>query len=98
MAIVRTVVMRLDDDVDAGVYVDDVAQEAQSAFIRNDSGRSVRIRFVWKNSQDIDRTYDGPGEFTQAVPPGQRKWIPLNVPDDDGELDTDFDSYRLEYV
>jgi len=98
VALVRTVLMRLDDTVDAGVFVDTVAEEAVSAFLRNDSGRDVEVYFEWRNNSDRTLVVPPVGEVTQAIPPGLRKWVPLSVVDDDGELDTDIRSYWLRFV
>ena len=98
MAIVRTVIMRLDSEVEAGVNVDDVVQEAVSVFFRNDSGRMVRLWFRWKNNQEYELISADPGEVVQPIPPGQRRWVV--VPDDemsDG-IDSDFARYTLGYV
>ena len=93
MAVVRTIMMQLDADVDAGVYVDDVAQEAVSGFFRNDSGLPAHLWFHWKTNQEYDLVSSDSGEVVQPIPPGQRKWVPVN-----GDIDMDFDKYLLEYT
>lgn len=92
MAIIRTPVISVGTDLELGVNVDDVAEEAVSAYFKNETNIPVTILLLWKNNSEVEYTHDGvSAEYVQAIPPGQRKW----VYDANGDIDMDLSAFRM---
>ena len=83
---------------DAFVGFDIVADEAVAVVYENLTSHAWEFQYVWHGQPDLFTLDPGTNETSIGIPPGQRKWIAVTLPDGEEGFDTDLDAFSVQGI